>query len=220
MKIFRVFAVLLLVLTVRNAGAALGPSPTPAEPLFSASIRQGDLVSLQGKSIRRFDESSIAHVRFFAILYSDSANAACKGVLPGLVDYYNETKPGNPHFELIMVPRDASQVLMDAAIKKFQIKFPVLAFSKTRSHKTLNKFVGPGIPCMVLIDAHGKVLSNCYKDGKFLGTSVVLDDIKKTLKENPATPEDVAAANAAAKKSEAGSSTSGGSSFDDLFKKR
>jgi hypothetical protein len=49
----------------------------------------------------------------------------------------------------------------------------------------LKKYAGEAIPCLVLLDASGKVLSDTYDGKKFLGPEKVLADLVATLGQPP-----------------------------------
>ena len=113
---------------------------------------------------------------------------------PDLVRFYDEIKPKNPHFELIFVCHDDSSADMEKYMRIDAMKWPALKFSKIHSHKSLNKYCGKGIPDLVLVDAQGKVLSDSYVGGNYIGPRKVVQDIKKILEQNPPQAETVAPA--------------------------
>lgn len=187
-----------------------------AESAIYSSL-SGDLVSLQGGKVKKFDQTPLASTKYYAIYYSAEWCPPCRAFTPDLVKWYNQTKPENPQFELIFVSSDNSEAEMEKYITGDKMPWPALDFKKKRSNQKLTQFAGKGIPCLVLVDAEGKVLSNSYEGATYVGPRKVLKDIDKTLQENPATPEEkaAAAARAAATKSAAASSN-----FEQLFKKK
>ena len=182
---------------------------------FASSLKNGDLVSLQGTKLHPFDSSQLAHTRFFAIYYSASWCPPCRGFTPKLVKFYDEVKPGNPQFEVILVCRDQTLAGMEKYMTKDEMKWPALTFSKIRSHKILNQYAGNGIPDLVLVDAQGKVLSDSFDGKNYLGPQKVVQDIRTILSQNPPTADEI---KAAAQKSAPGSSAKE-SDFDKLSKK-
>lgn len=74
------------------------------------------------------------------------------------------------------------------------MKWPARAFNKIHSHKTLTQYAGAGIPNLVLVDARGKVLSASFDGKKYLGPEKVVHDIRRILKQNPPTAEEIKAA--------------------------
>jgi len=178
---------------------------------------KGDLVKSNGKRLQTFDETSLAPVQYYAIYYSASWCGPCRAFTPDLVKWYSRNKSKNPHFELIFVSSDRSEDDMAAYMKEDQMEWPALAFDKKRSNRTLTKYAGSGIPCLVLVDSSGQVLSDSYVDGNYVGPRKVLEDIESTLKAHPASAEALSSAAAANPPS---SSSAGASSFDDFFKKK
>ena len=96
----------------------------------------------------------------------------------------------------------------------------------------MTKYAGPGIPLpLVFLDAEGKVLSDSYVNGSYVGPQKVLADIEKTLgpgsrlqpRPRRARPlrlawEAVASARAPALRPSR--RLRQGSNFDDFFKKK
>ena len=98
--------------------------------------------------------------------------------------------------------------------------WPALDYGKNRSNKSLTKYAGSGIPDLVFVDADGKVLSDSFVGGNYVGPNKVLQDIEKTLKANPGTAA-APSGDAPAKAPLSGASKSTqGSKFDDFFKKK
>ena len=215
MKLHGITAAFLLFIAGFTSGHC-APPDSNAGSIYS-SLRGGDLVSLQGKNLHRFDETQLANTRYFAIYYSASWCGPCRAFTPELVKFYDGIKPNNPQFELIFVSRDESPVAMENYMKADQMNWPALAFTKLRTHKTLGRYAGNGIPCLVLVDSQGVVLSHSYVNKTYVGPSKVMDDIQKILAANPPTPAELASAKAAAQPTPGSPS---GSNFDELFKKR
>ena len=183
------------------------------QPLYP--LMKNDLVLLQGKGVHKFDDAPLAGAKYFAFYYSASWCGPCKAFTPKLVEFYNRVKPLNPQFELIFVSHDYSEKDAEAYMKEDKMPWPALAFNKIRLDKQLAGYAGPGIPCLVLCDANGKVLSHSYEGEKYVGPHKVMADIEATLKADPAPAGAAPAATAPA-----GSAKKTGGSFDDFFKKK
>jgi nucleoredoxin len=147
------------------------------------------LVKSKGKTVETFDAAPLKDAKYIAIYYSASWCGPCRAFTPDLVKWYKRNKAKNPHFELIFVSSDRSAADMAAYMKDDDMEWPALAFDKKKdsSSAAVTQYSGRGIPCLVLIDESGKVLSNSYVDGQYVGPRKVLEDIEKTLKANPAT---------------------------------
>lgn len=214
---------LVLALSTSLAGAA------HAEAV--AATLKGDLVSLSGKRAKRFDDTTLAGTRHFAIYYSAHWCPPCRAFTPKLVEWYKTTKAAHPDFELIFVSSDNSEKEMEGYMAEASMPWPALDYGKKRSNKSITKYAGSGIPCLVFIDAEGKVLSHSYEGSKYVGPSKVMADIDKILKSSATANADAPAGSApaaetgapaaAAKPPLSGATKSPqGSSFDEFFKKK
>lgn len=197
-----------LLLTFAGVLTLTLPGLAVDSPIYTAV--KGHLVASAGKRTSHFDDTPLAPVKYYALYYSASWCGPCKAFTPKLVEWYQKTKPENPHFELIFVSQDNSEPDMAKYMADDHMPWPALDFKKKAQDKALTKYAGSGIPDLVLIDSDGKVLSDSFVDGKYAGPQKVLADIDKTLADNKPSPEAVAAA---AKKP-------AGGSFDDFFKKK
>ncbi|RBP46120.1 thiol-disulfide isomerase/thioredoxin [Roseimicrobium gellanilyticum] len=146
------------------------------------------LVKSKGKNVETFDAAALKDAKYVAIYYSASWCGPCRAFTPDLVKWYKRNKSKNPHFELIFVSSDRSAKDMAEYMKADDMEWPALAFDKKKdsASSAVTKYSGRGIPCLVLIDETGKVLSDSYVDGNYVGPRKVLEDIEKTLKDNPA----------------------------------
>jgi hypothetical protein len=60
--------------------------------------------------------------------------------------------------------------------------WPAVRFSDiSESSLGAKKYCGPGIPCLVLTDASGKVLSDSFHGQDYVGPEQVMEDIKKMV---------------------------------------
>jgi len=204
-----------------------------AEPF--ASTVKGDLVASKGKRATRFDDAELASTKYFAVYFSASWCAPCKAFTPQLVSWYNENKPKHPEFELIFVSKDNDEASMEAYMAEDKMPWPALKYSKIPRAKNITALAGTGIPCLVFLDAEGKVLSHSYEGKTYVGPHKVLADIGKTLgAEAPAETGAAPAPAATTTTSPTGSSGVGvgtgtgkvtptspqGSNFDQFFKKK
>lgn len=176
-------------------------TPLHAEPIAPAI--QGDLVALTDRKLQPFDGASLAGKKYYAIYFSASWCGPCKRFTPELVDFYKKIKSKNADFELIFVSRDRSEKDMESYMVEDKMQWPALTFAKASARNALSSFAGAGIPCLVFVDAEGKVLSDSYVGSNYVGPTKVLEDIQRTLRKS-------------------GGSTSGTSksSFDEIFKKK
>ena len=191
------------------AVAAFSPALSAAEaPIFPAL--KDALVVSDGKQMKKFDEASLAQTKYFAFYYSASWCPPCRAFTPDLVKWYKLHKKDNPQFELIFVSDDRSETDMGSYMKNDDMPWPALAFAQKPDNKVLTHYCGPGIPCLVLVDDKGKVLSDSFQGQTYLGPRKVLADIEKILRAHPAS-----ASNDPSKPAQ-----SGLSELDTFFKKK
>lgn len=149
------------------------------QPIFPAL--KGALVSVQGKSVKKFNEAPLAQTKYFGLYFSASWCPPCRLFTPKLVEFYNRTKPAHPEFELIFVSSDRDEGTMEAYMEKDKMPWPALRYSKIRHDEILTSYSGEGIPCLVFVDASGKVLSDSYEGGRYVGPEKVVADIERIL---------------------------------------
>ena len=65
-------------------------------------------------------------------------------------------------------------------MKQDGMPWPALSFSKaSQGGSPLEKYAGRGIPCLVVIDGEGKVISHSYKEEQYIGPSQVMKDLER-----------------------------------------
>jgi nucleoredoxin len=129
-----------------------------------------------------FDASKLAGVKYFAFYYSASWCPPCRAFTPDLVSFYNDFKPAHPDFELIFVNDDHSDGEMINYMKGDSMPWPAVWYADIDNPDLqAKKYCGPGIPCLVLVDADGNVLSDSFQGDQYLGPRHVLDDIRSMV---------------------------------------
>ena len=158
-----------------------GASPTTSKmspgsgkllPLF-----HDDLVQSRNGILTRVLADSVSRKKLFALYFSAQWCGPCRKFTPELVDYYNRTAPQHPEFEIIFLSADRSPSAMEKYMKEFQMPWPAIEYGKVEGKVELRKFAGQGIPCLVLVDSDGRVLSDTYVGGKYVGPEKVLTDL-------------------------------------------
>ncbi len=177
--------------TPSPAPQAPAPPPTPpaaATPASNASGKlarelEGDLATLDGRRLRRLPAAAytdLASKKFIAVYFSASWCGPCRQFTPKLVEWYEQHLSRRGDFEVIFVSRDRSEQELTDYMREYKMPFPAVDYSRLRRN-ALASFAGPGIPCLVLLDPDGTVLSHSYVDGQYLGPSKVLRDLEKLL---------------------------------------
>ncbi len=124
-------------------------------------------------------------------------------------------KPKHPGFEIVFVTQDHSESEMQSYMREMSMPWPALRYSFAKSNRNLNKYCGPGIPCLVLLNDKGEVVSDSFAGEKYLSPQKVMDDLGKLLAAEP-TVSDASAA----KRPDAVVKSPSGTNWDEAFKKK
>jgi nucleoredoxin len=142
----------------------------------------GHLVVLNGNHAKPANPALLDGVKFVAFYYSASWCAPCRAFTPQLVEFYNSFKATHPNFELIFVDRDSDTDSMLDYMSGDKMPWPAVRFDDINSRKLrATQFMGTGIPCLVLVDDTGRVLSDSFVNGEYVGPSVVMDAIRQKV---------------------------------------
>lgn len=157
------------------------PAPTPKTVSKVTREISGNLVALDGKKLSRFNSSLLNGKKYFAIYYSASWCGPCRAFTPKLAEWYKQNRGKSDAFEVIFVSRDRSEADMKDYMIKDAMEWPAIDYSKLKQCDFLEGFAGPGIPCLVILDENGAVVSDSYVDGNYVGPSRVLVDLEKLI---------------------------------------
>jgi nucleoredoxin len=152
--------------------------PTPGANKVYQMVK-GDLVHLQSGAMTRFDDDALENKKLIALYFSAHWCGPCRKFTPQLVDYYNRVAPQHPEFELIFVSRDRSQFNMETYMHDANMPWPAIDFQKLGETAGIGKYAGPGIPCLVLVDASGQVISDSFNGNQYFGPQKVLSDLDR-----------------------------------------
>jgi len=164
---------------------AAAPSRIETANVLAAQLK-GDLVYWKNGSLARFDDEPIAKKKLIALYFSAQWCAPCRKFTPQLVEFYNRVAPQHPEFEIVFVSNDRTPFGMETYMRDTQMPWPAIDFAKLPGKEALQKYGGEGIPCLVLLDAGGKVISHTYAGGKSLGPEKVLADLNAIFAKGPA----------------------------------
>ena len=167
-----------------RARAAKPPQLETSHPLLDQL--RGDLVLLKTGSLTRFDDELLAKKKLIALYFSAQWCGPCRKFTPQLVEFYNRVAPQHPEFEIVFVSNDRTPFGMETYMRDMQMPWPAIDFAKLPGKEALQKYKGDGIPCLVLLDANGKVLSHSYAGEKNLGPEEVLADLNAIFAKGPA----------------------------------
>lgn len=160
-----------------NAGSEAAPTLAESE---LAEWLDKNLVAVDGKKVARLRESHLPQAEYIAIYYSASWCPPCRKFTPLLVDFYNEKRAKHDNFELVYVSSDSSEEAQEKYMLDDKMPWPAVKFSKAKDN-IARQYAGSGIPCLVLLDRQGNILKHSYVDGKYVGPSVVMNELGNLL---------------------------------------
>ena len=169
--------------TANKSPSRKASSSTSAAPTNKIVDRlTGRLVLWNGRELERFDASALRAKKYLAIYFSASWCRPCRQLTPRLVAWYQQQQAELDTFEVIFVSRDNSKEAMLEYMKQDAMPCPALSLAKAdQPSSPLEKYAGRGIPCLVLIDPDGKVLSHSYEGEEYVGPSKVIKDLEGLL---------------------------------------
>ena len=168
----------------RTRAAAPAKSEIPS-PL--ADHLKGDLVFLKNGNLARFDDYMLPKKKLIALYFSAQWCAPCRKFTPQLIEFYNRTAREHEEFEIVFVSLDRSASGMEMYMRDAKMPWPAIDFAKLPGKEALKKYAGASIPCLVLLDDGGKVISDTYAGQKYVGPEKVLTDLDAILTKTPLT---------------------------------
>ncbi len=145
---------------------------------------QKNLVAVDGNRVRKHDAPTLPQAEYVALYYTASWCPPCRKFTPKLVEFYHEQKKlHGDRFEVVLVSSDRDEKSMEKYLTDASMPWPAIRFRDIERSGVL-EHAGKGIPCLVVFDKEGKVLSHSYVDGKYVGPSKVMEDLAKLLKKD------------------------------------
>lgn len=160
----------------------------PAEsglPVTLADQFKDDLVFLKNSGLARFYDELLPKKKLIALYFSAYWCGPCRKFTPQLVEFYNRVAPQHPEFEIVFVSYDRSSMAMEDYMRETKMPWPAIDYAKLPGKETLKKYSGKSIPCLVLVDESGKVISDSYAGENYLGPEKVLTDLNAILAKPP-----------------------------------
>ncbi len=137
-----------------------------------------DLVVLQNGQFVPCNATRVANAKYVGIYFARATCSSCQDFTPELVKFYNQTNRGN--FEVVFASVDENEQNMAAHMKQQGMTWPAITHAKVQTGG-IGEYAGSGVPCLVLVDANGKVVSHSFVNGEYLGPEKVLADAGKLV---------------------------------------
>ena len=167
---------------------AAAPVTAPIAPVGAGGITPiqrllaGRMVRLEGGALKTFDARQLNGVKYYGIMFSAGWCGPCRQFAPVLLQQYALLKKAYPEFELVFYSWDRSAGDMKDYMSEENMPWPALKFAGREDIAEIARLAGPGIPCLVLIDADGRVLAHSFKGDDYLGPGVPLEKAWEVLR--------------------------------------
>lgn len=131
--------------------------PASAASVFD-DILDGNLVKLDGKKFADCKDAT-KPTKYYIFYYTASWCPPCQAFTPSLVSFYNDAKPNNDQFELVLITSDSDEKSMEKYATDKKMPWPQLEIGKVKNFKGKFNHGVSGIPSVVVCDLEGKIVA-------------------------------------------------------------
>jgi nucleoredoxin len=163
---------------------ASGPAPATARTIAGNAVMpllKGDLVTSRNGILQTLNDQPLENKKLYALYFAAKWCPTCRKFTPQLVEFYNRVAPTHPEFEVVFISSDRSAPAMEAYMRDAQMPWPALKYDQIAEKQGLLKYAGNGIPCLVVVDSTGRVISDSFAGKQYLGPMKVLADLETIL---------------------------------------
>ncbi|MGJ8634369.1 MAG: thioredoxin-like domain-containing protein [Luteolibacter sp.] len=134
-------------------------------PSVFDDILEGNLVKLNGKSLKRYEPESTP-TEYYVFYYTASWCPPCQAYTPDLVKFYERTKTDNDKFELVLISSDRDEDAMEGYAKSKKMPWPQLKMSDVKKFRSKFDHDVTGIPSVVVCDLEGNIVAKTRDFGE------------------------------------------------------
>lgn len=179
--------------TYRAAAEVLKEQRTSAAAARAAGVPflpslDGKLVACHDGTIGPPDAARTQNKKLVLLYFSAHWCAPCRKFTPQFVEFYNRVAPLHPEFEVVFFSFDRSRADWENYLREARMPWLAIDYDELAKLAVLKQAAGDSIPALVLLDGNGRILSNSYAGGKYVGPQKVLADLEKRFAADGAKP--------------------------------
>ncbi len=148
-------------------------------PSVFKKLLAGKLVVSDGKRLSKYEMEK--EPEYYAFYFSAGWCGPCRQFTPSLISFYQENAEAKKTFEIIFVSRDNGEKEMENYMAEEKMPWPAIKYRYVSRMKEVTKYLGPGIPCLVLVDRQGKVVADSYVNGEYVTPASVVRKIEALI---------------------------------------
>jgi nucleoredoxin len=142
-----------------------------------AALVKGDLVTSNNGTLSVYNDQPLERKKLIGLYFSAHWCGPCRKFTPELVAYYNRIVATHPEFEIVFVSNDRTGAAMETYMRETHMPWPAVSYDKIKGKAELMKYAGSSIPCLVVVDAQGKVVSDSFAGKQYVGPHKVLTEL-------------------------------------------
>jgi thiol-disulfide isomerase/thioredoxin len=138
---------------------------------------------LRGEKLMRFDPGTRTEPEFYLVYFGANWCPPCRAFSPKFVDEYERLQKLAPgRFEAIFVSNDRDSSEQLEYVRHVNMPWPVVKFSSVGSVDPIERWAGPGIPCLVVVTPEGDAIMHSYHGEEYVGPQHVLQEFEEFLR--------------------------------------